>query len=252
MQQYIPIIRANVSFKRYLIRRSAFRAISSPSTSFSKSRSITTSSPFITRTKPQAILSPIFRRFASNDVEAEACASQSESSPSSEDQSSIASAISSATESASTYASNATESLTENTSAAKDTVVDTASGVAAAASLGYAPRENGREFTRSNNFGDNRRSASPVGLNGERRRPRDFGRDAAALQPSNAVYVGNLLFEITEEDLQREFGKFGKIEGVKIARDARNLSKGYVYFQRGAQKSFLNSTATKSTCDIPC
>jgi nucleolin len=237
MQQYIPIIRANVSFKRYLIRRSAFRVISSPSTSFlSKSRSITTSSPFITRTKTQAILSPIFRRFSSNDVEAEARASQSESSPSSEDQSSIASAISSTTESASTDTSNAAESLT---SAAKDTVADTTSGVATAASPGYAPIENRREFTRNNNFGDDRRSASPVGLNGERRRPRDFGRDAAALQPSNAVYVGNLLFEVTEEDLQREFGKFGKIEGVKIARDARSLSKGYVYFQRGGLKSHL-------------
>jgi nucleolin len=232
MQQYIPIIRANVSFKRYLIRRSAFRVISSPSTSFlSKSRSITTSSPFITRTKTQAILSPIFRRFSSNDVEAETRAPQSESSPSSEDQSSIASATSS------TDTSNAAKSWTENTSAAKDTVADTASGVATAASPGYAPTENRREFTRDNNFGDDRRSASPVGLNGERRRPRDFGRDAAALQPSNAVYVGNLLFEVTEEDLQREFGKFGKIEGAKIARDARNLSKGYVYFQRGGLKS---------------
>jgi len=180
--------------------------------------------------KSQATLSPVFRRFASNDVETEGHESETKSTPSSEDQSSIASAISSATESASSYASNAAESLTENVSAAKDTVVDSASDVAAAAGLAYVPREERREFSPRNNYGDDRRSANPTGMNGERRRPRDFGSEAAVIKPTNSIYIGNLLFETTEEDLQREFGKFGKIDSITIARDERNLSKGYVCF----------------------
>jgi nucleolin len=227
-------IPANVVLIRHLIRRSAFRAITSPSTSFlSKSRSITTSSPFITQIKPQATISPIFRRFASNNVETEARESETESTPSSadsEDQSSIASAISFATESPSIYASETTESLTKNTTAAKDAVVDTASGVASAAGLAFAPREDRRENRPLNEYGDDRRSGPPTGRYGERRR--DFGVGPELAKPSNTIYVGNLLFEVREEDLEREFDQFGRIEETTIAKDARNLSKGYVCLRR--------------------
>lgn len=48
------------------------------------------------------------------------------------------------------------------------------------------------------------------------------------IQPNNAIYVGNLLFEATPEDLIRVFSPFGEVKSVKIAQDSRGLSKGYV------------------------
>jgi len=174
-------------------------------------------------------------------VENEARESETESTPSStgsEDQPSIASAISSATESASTYASDAAESLTDNATAAKDTIVDTASGVASAAGPAFAPRMDRRESRPRNDYEDYRRSGPPAGRYGERRR--DFAMDSEYVRPSNSIYVGNLLFEVREEDLKREFGQFGKIEDVNIAKDARNLSKGY------------DTSTTESTCKVAC
>jgi RNA recognition motif-containing protein len=48
------------------------------------------------------------------------------------------------------------------------------------------------------------------------------------LTPTTGVYVGNLLFDITGEDLQREFGQYGNVKSTVVATDARGLSKGYV------------------------
>ena len=42
----------------------------------------------------------------------------------------------------------------------------------------------------------------------------------------SAVYVGNLFFDVSEQDLQTEFSRFGEVESVKIIRDGRGLSKG--------------------------
>lgn len=50
------------------------------------------------------------------------------------------------------------------------------------------------------------------------------------LQPSNSIYIGNLLFEATPQDLEREFSPYGEIVTAKVAQDARGLSKGYVIF----------------------
>lgn len=48
-----------------------------------------------------------------------------------------------------------------------------------------------------------------------------------------SVFLRNLVFEITEEHLQKAFSKYGDIESVFIARDPRGMSKGYgfVHFQ---------------------
>lgn len=53
-------------------------------------------------------------------------------------------------------------------------------------------------------------------------------RPARDIQPNKTIYVGNLLFEATPQDLEKEFGEFGEIVSSKIAQDARGLSKGYV------------------------
>merc|ERR1712225_54841 len=49
--------------------------------------------------------------------------------------------------------------------------------------------------------------------------------------PSSGVYVGNLLFDVTAADLEKEFGEFGAIQKVTLATDARGLSKGFGYVE---------------------
>ena len=45
-------------------------------------------------------------------------------------------------------------------------------------------------------------------------------------EPKATVYVGNLFFDVTENDVQTEFKRFGPIEKARIMRDSRGLSKG--------------------------
>ena len=47
------------------------------------------------------------------------------------------------------------------------------------------------------------------------------------LAPTTGIYVGNLLFDVTAADLQKEFEAYGKVKSTIIAQDARGLSKGY-------------------------
>jgi RNA recognition motif-containing protein len=46
------------------------------------------------------------------------------------------------------------------------------------------------------------------------------------LTPTNSIYVGNLLFDVADSDIRREFAQFGDIKSVIVATDARGLSKG--------------------------
>jgi RNA recognition motif-containing protein len=46
------------------------------------------------------------------------------------------------------------------------------------------------------------------------------------------IYVGNLSYEVTEEDLQEAFGVFGQIESVKIIKDTYSgRSKGFGFVE---------------------
>lgn len=45
-------------------------------------------------------------------------------------------------------------------------------------------------------------------------------------EPKPTVYVGNLFFDVTEDDLKQELGRFGEIEQCRLLRDSRGLSKG--------------------------
>jgi nucleolin len=46
--------------------------------------------------------------------------------------------------------------------------------------------------------------------------------------PNNMLYIGNLYYEVTAEQLKRVFSKFGELESTKIVYDNRGLSRGYV------------------------
>jgi RNA recognition motif-containing protein len=132
--------------------------------------------------------------------------------------------------------------LTKNASNARDTVVDTASGVAAAAGLAFAPREDRRESRPRRDYDRedrprrdyDREDRRPGGF-GERnewgiaRGARDSSRTMLSVTPSPSLYVGNLVFEVTEADLEKEFEQFGRISSVRVAVDGRGLSKGFAY-----------------------
>ncbi len=46
------------------------------------------------------------------------------------------------------------------------------------------------------------------------------------------IYVGNLSYEVTEEDLQLAFGEFGQIESINIIKDKYSgESKGFGFVE---------------------
>jgi len=49
--------------------------------------------------------------------------------------------------------------------------------------------------------------------------------------PCPTVYIGNLLFDVTAEDLTRDFTPFGTVKSAIIAADARGMSKGFGYVE---------------------
>lgn len=57
----------------------------------------------------------------------------------------------------------------------------------------------------------------------QRRERRSGGTPAA---PGNTLYVGNLYYEVTADQLTRVFSRFGEIDNVKIIYDNRGMSRG--------------------------
>jgi RNA recognition motif-containing protein len=58
------------------------------------------------------------------------------------------------------------------------------------------------------------------------------------------IYVGNLSFEVTEQDLQQAFEAFGQVESVKIIKDKYSgESKGFGFVEmpaKGEAESAIN------------
>jgi nucleolin len=44
--------------------------------------------------------------------------------------------------------------------------------------------------------------------------------------PHKMLYIGNLYYEVTSEQLHKVFSRFGEVESVKIVYDNRGLSRG--------------------------
>ncbi|KAF3001995.1 hypothetical protein E8E13_008047 [Curvularia kusanoi] len=49
--------------------------------------------------------------------------------------------------------------------------------------------------------------------------------------PNKTLYVGNLYYEVTADQIKRVFGRFGEVENVKIVFDNRGLSRGFGYVE---------------------
>jgi len=66
---------------------------------------------------------------------------------------------------------------------------------------------------------------------GQRYSVRHRAPDGAPLQPTDTLYVGNMQFDVSEEDLYNYFSSVGEVKGVKVIMDPRGLSKGFGYVQ---------------------
>jgi nucleolin len=57
---------------------------------------------------------------------------------------------------------------------------------------------------------------------------RNSDRSREPIPPSKNLYVGNLFYEVTAEQLEGVFSRFGEIESVRLIYDSRGLSRGWV------------------------
>ncbi|KAI9677990.1 MAG: hypothetical protein M1817_005934 [Caeruleum heppii] len=227
--------------KMFLLRRAAVRALS-PSITHSpviRSRYINTRSLTALRPTLTSSLSPLQRRFASDDSSVQEAETQQEpaadgaveasssdpaptnisdaptpSSADADDHSTVASAISSAASGVSSSVSDTAESMAGSAQQAKDSVMDGAAAAAATAGLTSST------------------SPSSVSSSGS---PSADGR--TYFPPSPTVYIGNLFFNVNENDLKEQMSKFGTVDSCKIVFDRRGLSKGIAFVQYTDQAS---------------
>ncbi|KAL8902040.1 MAG: hypothetical protein Q9207_004905 [Kuettlingeria erythrocarpa] len=193
-------------------------------------RAFNTATAFTARSKLQPLpIARLQRRFASEEAQTQSepsadrseegqhgdtsiAASSQESQPSTEGESSGEAQSSSDSQSSGEVQASETEqprTVGELASAAADATKAAAS--TAFSSLDSAAKEAG--------LGDSGRDNA--------RPSRD--RTSPAPSPSPTLYVGNLFFDVREDDIRKEFEKIGPIESVKLITDNRGLSKGFCY-----------------------
>ncbi|KAJ9661817.1 hypothetical protein H2198_001782 [Neophaeococcomyces mojaviensis] len=203
----------------FSIRRGALRLLASSSIpTVARPRSVRSFASISGRTKPASLSVPFQRRWATTGIEAEGKKEEvpiSEIQPTPQEE--VENAISeqnAATELDGTPAS--TDSTASPVGANEDAVtasqeqssVEKAVDAASTAAGGMPAFNAGgasAEF-----------SSSP-------RPPRE------APKPKPTIYIGNLFFDVTENDLNKEFSRFGTIQNTRLIRDARGLSKGFAY-----------------------
>ncbi|KAL1794930.1 hypothetical protein ACET3X_006746 [Alternaria dauci] len=181
----------------FLLRRTAVRAITaSPSKAFlAKPRCINTATPSALRLRQQQwSISSFQRRFASDE------ATKTEK------------AEAAAADTPENFAQTAAEApVEENLTPAQQEVQ--ADPTDASATVGA--------------------DALDAAVERAERRPRSEGRPRTprSTTPNNMLYIGNLYYEVTAEQLKRVFSKFGDVQSTKIVYDNRGLSRGFGYVE---------------------
>ncbi|KAL9029010.1 MAG: hypothetical protein Q9196_002702 [Gyalolechia fulgens] len=195
------------------LRQTAFRVLTKPSASLiCRSRSIQTLTATSIRTKPLRIpISHLQLRFASEEAQTQSEPAADRAEEGQHGTNSIAAA-----------SPEQTQSSRVPEAAADAPVDEQPSGSWSAQE--EQPRTLG-EFA-SAAAGTVKQAASNV--------VNTFGGQDSAFRktggpPNETVYVGNLFFDVREEDLKREFQKIGPVETVKLIVDNRGLSKGFGY-----------------------
>lgn len=57
-------------------------------------------------------------------------------------------------------------------------------------------------------------------------RPARTNISASANEPNKILYVGNLYYEVKEDQLRGIFSRFGNVQSVRIVQDDRGMSRG--------------------------
>jgi len=70
------------------------------------------------------------------------------------------------------------------------------------------------------------RNVTGMGRNASDSNDRPRVSDASFTEPKSTIYIGNLFFDVTENDLMKELSRFGNIIKCRLIRDSRGLSKG--------------------------
>lgn len=112
----------------------------------------------------------------------------------------------------------AADTIKETISNAAETVADTARNVTG--------------------MGGNREKPSGDRSNYSARSP-----GAPLVEPKSTIYIGNLFFDVTENDLVKELTRFGTITKCRLIRDSRGLSKGYAFLDSVVHSPQLTSTS---------
>ncbi|KAL5113311.1 hypothetical protein ACEQ8H_008824 [Pleosporales sp. CAS-2024a] len=193
---------------QFLLRRAAARAITAwPSRAvLAQPRSIATFSPSTLRTHKQHWPITFQKRFASDDA-------------SNTDAVQAAAGDASETEAVQTAAGDASESFAQT--AAEAPLED---GLTPAQQDAQAAPTDAEATITPDALSEVERTAASAqarpGLNRENDTP-----------PHNTLYVGNLYYEVTSEQLKTVFSRFGELESVRIVYDNRGLSRGFAYIE---------------------
>ena len=194
---------------RFCFRRVALRAITSQSILVSsKPRSLTTATSSILRKGRYTFVCPPSRRFASDESSTQVEPQADGATEAQHGENSIASSTSNYSNLEHRSEPPEQHESSRNASAiasAADTVSTRFAEVAD--SIGGSVSQMQRSATDS--FGTTREQNTEVA-------------------PTNKLYIGNIFFDVTVDDLEKEFSRFGTISDLKLIRDAKGLSKGYV------------------------
>lgn len=200
------VYKLSIDICRFQLRRSALRLLSSsPSSYLAKPRTLTTftSSVRIPRRSTTAVFQ---RRWATSETEAtqeEGETPVSEIQPKPEEE--VENAIQSDNAAEAPVQAEA-QSDTLKTQSVVDSAVDAVSD--AASNAATTVKETVQSAT---DFGNSR--------------PKRPAREGSSI-PKPTIYIGNLFFDVTENDLVKELARFGTITKCRLMRDSRGLSKG--------------------------
>ena len=196
------------------LRRTALRLFSLPPTSFlPKPRSITTITPSALRIPRQPTQTAFQRRWATGEAEAkneDANPPISELQPTPQEEVENAIHSDNATEPAEPATSQDSQALSGEQSAV-DSAIKAATETAASA---------------ASTFSEAAQSATSALTGSEPRQDQDRSRTGQIGSPKPTIYIGNLFFDVTENDLVKELARFGTILKCRLMRDSRGLSKG--------------------------
>ncbi len=234
---------------RFQLRRTAFRLLTSQPRSFlSKPRSFATVAPSTLRCSSRPTSIAFQRRWASSEAEAKQSDEEQppvaveEPTPQEEVEDTI-------------HSDNAAEH-SESEAAINEAAASSPAGPAHASGEGIrtdttpsvsipgdestskinAAAESVKEtiFNAAESVAETARDVT--GMGGDRGLPSGQKSDFAArsssgtlVEPKSTIYIGNLFFDVTENDLTKELSRFGTITKCRLIRDSRGLSKGYVF-----------------------